>query len=197
MSNCGKVKLEMDPCSVRGDEVNSFALVSYLPDPLAGFLNRLRRDLVPKCVAKAHVTVLPPRPLRSSREEAWQELQQGLQDFQPFRVELTEIAIFPGFQAVYLSIGTGYQELERMHAALNTGRLACKEPFEYYPHLTLAQELAPQELAAAMELAAARWREFPYSRAFTVDRLTFVQNTLENRWTDLAAMDLASHVTSR
>lgn len=186
----------MDAWKGRGGDVNSFALVSYLSDPLAGFLNRLRCDLVPQCLAKAHVTVLPPRPLSSSREEAWQELQQALQEFQPFRVELGEIAIFPGFQAVYLSIKTGYQELERMHAVLNTGQLACEEPFQYYPHLTLAQELAPQELAAAMELAAARWREFPHSRGFTVDKLTFVQNTLQNRWTDLAAMDLASHVTS-
>ena len=191
----GKMRAEMDPWKGRGGDVNSFALVSYLSDPLAGFLNRLRCDLVPQCLAKAHVTVLPPRPLRSSPQEAWQELQQRLHDFQPFRVELGDIALFPGFQAVYLSITTGYQELERMHAALNTGSLACEEPFPYHPHLTLAQELAPQELAAAMELAAARWREFPHPRRFTVEKLTFVQNTLENRWTDLAAVDLASHVT--
>jgi len=184
----------MDPWKGRGGDVNSFALVSYISEPLAGFLNRLRRDLVPESVAKAHVTVLPPRHLRSSPEEAWQELQQRLQDFQPFRVDLTEIAIFPGFQAVYLSIDTGRRELERMHAALNTGDLACEEPFEYYPHVTLAQELAPQELAAAMELAAARWREFPHARGFMLEKLTFVRNTVENRWTDLAAVNLASHV---
>lgn len=185
----------MDAWNGRGGQLNSFALVSYLSDPLAGFLNRLRRDLAPQCIAKAHVTILPPRPLRSSPEEAWQELQQALQDFQPFRVELGEIDVFPGFEAVYLSIGSGYQELERMHAALNAGLLAYEEPFPYYPHLTLAQELPPQELAAAMELAAARWREFQYPRGFTIDKLTFVQNTLENRWTDLAAMDLTSRVT--
>jgi 2'-5' RNA ligase len=190
------MEAEMDAGKGRGGELNSFALVSYLSDPLAEFLNRLRRDLAPKCVAKAHVTILPPRPLGSSPEEAWQELQQGLQDFQPFRVELGEIAVFPGFQAVYVSIESGRRELERMHAALNTGRLAHEEPFEYYPHLTLAQELGPQELAAAMELAAQRWREFPYSRGFTIDQVAFVQNTLDNRWTDLAAVDLASHVTS-
>jgi 2'-5' RNA ligase len=177
--------------------LNSFALVSYLSDPLAAFLNRLRCDLVPDCVAKAHVTVLPPRPLKGSPEEAWQDLRQGLQHFQPFCVELGEIAVFPGLQAVYLSIESGRHELESMHARLNTGGLAYQEPFPYYPHLTLAQELPPPELAAAMELAAARWREFPHPRGFTVDRLTFVQNTLENRWTDLAAVDLASHVTSQ
>jgi 2'-5' RNA ligase len=186
----------MDAWKGCGGELNSFALVSYLSDPLAEFLNGLRRDLAPKCVAKAHVTILPPRPLESSPEEAWQELQQGLQDFQPFRVELGEIAVFPSFQAVYVSIESGRRELERMHAALNTGRLAYDEPFEYYPHLTLVQELGPQELAAAMELAAQRWREFPYSRGFTIDQVAFVQNRLDNRWTDLAAVDLASHVTS-
>ena len=191
----GKLRAEMDPWKGRGCELNSFALVSYLSDPLAGFLNRLRCDLAPHCLAKAHVTILPPRPLGSPPEEAWQELQRGLQDFQPFPVELGEIAVFPGFQAVYLSIESGRQELERMHAALNTGRLAYQEPFQYYPHLTLAQELAPGELAAAMELAAQRWRELAYSRGFTLDKLTFVQNTLENRWTDLAAVDLASRVT--
>jgi 2'-5' RNA ligase len=191
----GKLEAEMDCWKGRGGELNSFALVSYLSDPLAGFLNRLRCDLAPQCAAKAHVTILPPRPLGSSPEEAWQELQRGLQDFQPFRVELGEIAVFPGFQAVYLSIESGRRELERMHARLNTGRLAYEEPFQYYPHLTLVQELASQELAAAMELAAQRWREFRHSRGFTVDKVTFVQNTLENRWTDLAAVDLASHVT--
>ena len=193
----GKLKVEMYAWNGRGGQVNSFALVSYLSEPLAAFLNRLRCDLAPECVAKAHVTVLPPRPLNGSPEEAWQELQRSLQDFQPFRVELGEINVFPGLEAVYLSIKRGYQELERMHAALNAGRLAYEEPFPYYPHLTLVQELPPPELAAAMEMAAARWREFPHPRGFTVDRLTFVQNTLENRWTDLAAMDLASHVTSR
>ena len=187
----------MDPLKGRGGQLNSFALVSYLADPLAEFLNHLRCDLVPECRAKAHITILPPRPLGSSPEEAWQELRQGLQDFQSFRVELGEINVFPGFEAVYLSIKTGHQELERMHAALNAGRLAYEEPFPYYPHLTLAQELPPQGIAVKMDLAAARWREFPHPRGFTVDKLTFVQNTVENGWMDLAAMDLASHVTSQ
>jgi len=31
------------------DRINSFALVSYIPEPLAGFLDRLRQELVPNC----------------------------------------------------------------------------------------------------------------------------------------------------
>jgi 2'-5' RNA ligase len=180
----------------RGERINSFALVSYLPDPLADYLNRLRYELAPHCLAKAHVTVLPPRPLTGSPDEAWQQMQQSLQDFQPFHVELAEVAIFPISQAIYIAIKSGAQELGRMHSALNVDGLAFDEPFEYRPHLTLAQDLPPEQIARGMELAAERWGEFPYPRGFTVDRLTFVQNTLENLWADLAAMDLASHVTT-
>ena len=52
------------------DGVNSYALVSYIPDPLRRFLDDLRRELVPGCVPAAHVTVLPPRPLSGTVEEA-------------------------------------------------------------------------------------------------------------------------------
>ena len=45
------------------DRINSFALVSYIPEPLAGFLDRLRQELVPNCFLRAHVTILPPRPI--------------------------------------------------------------------------------------------------------------------------------------
>jgi len=53
------------------DRINSFALVSYIPEPLAGFLDRLRQELVPDCFLRAHVTILPPRPICSPPGEAW------------------------------------------------------------------------------------------------------------------------------
>ncbi len=180
----------MDGCMGEGILINSFALVSYLPEPLSGFLDGLRSDLVRECRAKAHVTLLPPRPLRASAEDAWQELKAGLQDFQPFRVELGDIEIFPVTQVIYLSVGRGRAQLERMHLTLNAGRLQFGEPFLYHPHVTVAQDLEPGDVAAAADTAARRWREFPHRRDFTVDQLTFVQNTLENRWTDLAGCAL-------
>src|SRR5438132_7016901 len=93
---------------------NSFALVSYLPEPLGSFLDHLRRELAPECRAKAHVTVLPPRPIFCPREDAWVELKHGLQDFAPFRLELAEVRIFPVTRVIYLSVGVGHRELERM-----------------------------------------------------------------------------------
>ncbi len=124
------------------------------------------------------MTVLPPRPLAAGLpESAWHDLNDALDSFPPFRVELTSIEIFQGTNVIYLSVGAGFRELEEMHAALNRGPLQFDEPFEYHPHVTLAQHLLPEQVEAAVALARSRWREFPYSHSFTVDRLTFVQNT--------------------
>src|SRR5580700_9957598 len=118
----------MDGRNGGGPRVNSFALVSYIHDPLAAFLDRLRSDLVQECHARAHVTVLPPRPLASPPGEAWQELSAHLHDFQPFRVELGPIEIFPVTDVLYFSILAGHAELKRLHQRLNAGCLAFEEP---------------------------------------------------------------------
>jgi 2'-5' RNA ligase len=187
----------MNGCNGAGNAINSFALISYLPEPLAGFLDSLRCELVPLCQAKSHITVLPPRPLAAGLpDNAWRDLSDLLGGFPPFRVELGSIEVFQGTNVIYLSVCAGYRELEKMHAELNRGPLKFDEPFEYHPHVTLAQQLSPEEVESAVANARSRWREFPYSRSFTVDRLTFVQNTLDNRWKDLAGRKLSIRMAS-
>ena len=177
--------------------VNSFALVSYLSGPLAVFLDEVRHDFAPASRAKAHITILPPRPLRPShgpadQQAAWCELQNHMRDIAPFYVELGEVEVFPETQAIYISIRSGLQELERLHDRLNVGRLAFEEPYPYHPHVTVAQELPPEDVTAAAQFARWRWSECQHPRGFLLERLTFVQNTPENCWTDLDAMDLTS-----
>lgn len=174
--------------------INSYALVSYLPGPLAELLDEIRHDFAPESRAKAHVTILPPRPLLVPPEEAMEELRVRLQNFSPFKVELGDIEVFTGTQVIYVSIQTGFSELERMHRALNTGRVAFDEPYPYHPHVTVVQELAPQDVPNAAQFARWRWSEFKHSRSVWIDRLTFVQNTIENCWTDLAMLNLGSPV---
>lgn len=174
--------------------INSFALVSYCSGPLADYLTRLRRDLVPDCEAKAHLTVLPPRPIHGSAEDAVRGLTEGLQDFGPVLVELGGVAMFEDSRVIYLSVKTGHEELERMHDALNDGDVAFEEPFPYHPHITLAQDLSPDSFASVMERAQRHWNSWPHPRSFVVEKLTFVQNTFENRWCDLEDMHLASRV---
>jgi 2'-5' RNA ligase len=187
----------MQGCSGPGTPINSFALISYIPEPLAGFLDSLRCELVPRCQARSHVTVLPPRPLCAGLpENAWQDLNDYLDDFPPFRVELNSIEIFEGSNVIYLSVSSGFRNLERMHEVLNKGPLQFCEPFVYHPHVTLAQQLLPEQVENAAALARRRWRDWSHSRSFMVDQLMFVQNTQENRWKDLAGRDLSIRIAS-
>ena|SRR5258708_2737980 len=177
-------------------KINSFAVVSYFSGPLAEYLTRLRRELVADCGARAHLTVLPPRPIEGSVEDTIRGLSHGVQDFQPIPVVLGEVEMFPESRVIYLSVKAGQAELERMHNALNTGGIASKEPFPYHPHITLAQDLAPGSIAVVLDRARRHWNNWPHPRGFVVEKLTLVQNTLENRWFDLEEVNLVSPVAS-
>ena len=179
--------------------INSFALVSYLSGPLAVFLDELRRDFAPDSQAKAHITLLPPRPLQltprpETIERSWKDLKDRLQDFPPVRVDLGEVEVFPLNRVIYLSLVSGAEQLRVMHDALDSGLLRYQEPFPYHPHVTVVQELLPQNVPAAAEFARWRWSEFRQSHGFVVERISFVQNTVDNSWRDLAELDLANQL---
>src|ERR1700757_1908864 len=99
------------------DRINSFALVSYIPEPLAGFLDRLRQELVPNCFLQAHITILPPRPITSPAATAADALCSLAPRFEPFEVELANVEVFPVSDVIYISAGAGSEELRTMHAA--------------------------------------------------------------------------------
>ena len=176
------------------DRINSFAVVAYLRGPLAEFIDSLRSELVAGCESRAHVTILPPRPVNSEADDAADLITRRVTDFAAFQIEATRIRIFPITQVIYADIGGGTHELHDLHRLLNVDSLFFEEPFEYHPHLTLAQGLQAEEVQELYETADRRWHEFQrrHSSRFTVDTLTFVQNTVGNRWIDLAEWDLRS-----
>lgn len=169
-----------------GNRVNLFALVTYIPDPLGSFIVRLRQELVPSCRLRTHVTILPPRPLFEKPELAWQEIQEGAREFSPFELRLGDIEMFSISSVVYLAVAEGIPELCRIHDRLNSNSLAFREPYPYHPHITVAQQLAPEQVAGVYELARRRWAEFREKRSFPLDRVTFVQGESLNSWIDLA-----------
>lgn len=166
--------------------LNVFALVIYIPDPLGRFLDDLRRELVPDSDPHAHVSVLPPRPLSVPWQTASEDARFIIDRWQPFDVELTAIQVFPVTHVVYLEVGAGEPELRDMYEAMNLTSLAFQEPFPYHPHVTVAQEIPQAGVPAAHEIAERRWREYQGPRHFRAERAVFVQNTIDNRWIDLA-----------
>jgi 2'-5' RNA ligase len=171
---------------------NIYALVTYIPAPLGRFLDALRRELVPHDDPRAHISLLPPRPLTGGWREAWVEVQKALRDRRSFDVELAGIKTFPVTDVVYLEVGAGARELCEIHAAMNTNSLAFTEPFAYHPHVTLAQDIPGRDIPRVRQLAEERWREFSGPRGFRAERAVFVQNTTRDHWLDLAAYELGS-----
>ena len=185
----------MDFSAKDGERINSFAVVSYLPDPLGAYLSALRVQLVPGCAALSHVTLLPPRPLEDP-EQAWKQTVATLGDFHPFELELGPVEVFPVTNVVYLSILKGFGNLVAMHEALNRGAMHFAEPYRYHPHVTLAQELSAEQQAPVLARAQAAWEACPHRRSYIVDPLYFVQNTIDsgsgqNIWVDLDRHHLA------
>lgn len=193
-SGAGPDADDLDCC---GQPLNCYALVAYLPSPLGPFLDDLRRDLETcKIEPRAHVTLLPPRPLADGvgEELARLQLDRSLTSLAAFEIEAAGIEVFSQTNVVYASIRAGYADLIDMHGRLNQGRLYHREPFDYHPHITLAQGLEAEQAEAVRKIAQARWNQFRGSRRFVVDNLTFVRNLDCGRWVDLAAFPLPSPV---
>jgi len=171
-------------------QLNVYAQVIYIPDPLGRFLDDLRRELVPHCNPHAHVSVLPPRSIAGDWRDAGEQVRACAVNWAPFEITLGAIARFPVTNVIYIGLSAGESELHQMHTCMNAGPLESAEPFEYHPHITLAQEIPPTDLEDVDRLAQRRWAEFTGSRSFLADRAAFVRNTIGNQWIDLAEVSL-------
>jgi len=173
----------------------SFALVTYLPDPLGSFLTGLRQSLGGLSHPEAHITFLPPRALALPPESASREVQKILCSVEPFELELGSVRIFPETNIFYLSVETGRRELLQLHDTLNRGQLFAAESFEYIPHLTLGGPLATDDLAGGLERAQHAWKSSGLSPRFRVTEMIFLWqpgNCSESAWTRIAAHPLPS-----
>ena len=178
--------------------VGQYALVNYIPSPLAAFLDELRLELTPGCNPRAHVTVLPPRPLCRTMEDAIREIHGEVSEDNrasaPFTVELGTVEIFPGSNVVYMELARGAEELRRLYRLLNCGALAFEESFRYHPHITLAQHLPLEEAELMANGARARWADWKGPRTFEVTEISLVRNVAPTIWLDVATVSLGAPV---
>ena len=130
--------------------------------------------------------------LRAGSSAAEAQVAVCVPDYAPFAVELAGVEIFPLTQVIYLELARGATHLRTLHDSLNSRSLEFDEPYEYHPHVTLAQGLSGIDVLEAHELAQSRWREFQSSRSFRAETLTFVQNTESNRWIALVQYELGT-----
>lgn len=184
-----------DPLDTVPHPINCYALVAYIGGHLGDFLNELRRDIEPCTMApRAHLTLLPPRPLAANVDAAAASRHVGdvLAHLPPLEVSLGNVEIFPVTSVAYLSIDGGFLQLKRLHDHLNTGPVCFAEPFHYHPHVTLAQGLTPEQAVPVHAEAVRRWTAYRGPRFFSAEAFSFVQGNSAKGWIDLAEYSLAS-----
>jgi 2'-5' RNA ligase len=139
-------------------EEGCIALVSYVPGPLGPALDQLRHHLTPDGNTRAHITLLPPRPLSVPVDLASRVILETLQCATPFDVEISGVRCFPTTNVLYLGIGEGTSRLHELHDSLNSGALAHAELFDYLPHLTLSAPLSSHHVDGARQLMEEAWQ---------------------------------------
>lgn len=176
------------------------ALVSYIPEPLGSFFDGLRRALPGETNPQAHITLLPPRPLRLPVEIASEQALGVIAKFPPFEVEFSTVRSFPHTNFLYLDIGDGKSLVNDLHDALNTGDLIHAEEFEFRPHLTLGGPVPQIDLASSQDEAEIAWLSAGHPRRFTLDEIVFLwlsPDHLEGEWHRLWSHNLRTSCTAR
>jgi 2'-5' RNA ligase len=169
-----------------------YAVVAYVRNQIGHFVEDLRRELHPDHAhLAAHVTVLPPRRLNGSEEEAVRSLQEHSARFAPFDVQLGDVETFcPRTPTVFLRVKRSAHRFRDLHDELNTGPLRCDELWPYMPHLTIVKMLELCETDQAVVKARERWAHYSGTKSAHVEELTFVREGENNQWIDLATIRL-------
>lgn len=168
-----------------------YAVVAYVKNELGGFVSELRREIHHALGhSAAHLSILPPRRLQGSEQQALASLQKLCGSAVPFEVTLDGVDSFqPVTPTVYLRV-QGAAPMLALHDRLNTAELACNEQWPYVPHLTIVKLADEARVPTVLELSRRRWAGYRGSRCAHVTELTFVREGEGNQWVDLAPVQL-------
>lgn len=165
-----------------------YALVAYIRNALGEFVENLRSELhPPHAHLPAHITVLPPRCLRGSDQQAREQVELVCHNANPFVIEMGEVETFmPITPTIFIRVAHAAYRMRELHDQMNRASLWAEESWPYMPHLTIAKLDTMEAAQQAENMARERWRTFNGTRRVVIEELTFVREAAEERWTDLA-----------
>ncbi len=147
------------------------ALVCYLPDRQKAFLEPIRQRIGGRALPPFHITILPPRPLGSSLDQACAQIAAATGSRKAFSAELSEVRYFPETEFLYMDIAAGRVQLYELHKVLNAGELAYREVHEFRPHLTLGGPVLPEHIKDAQQRTAEEWARSECPRPVLIEEL--------------------------
>jgi 2'-5' RNA ligase len=175
----------------------TYALVAYVRNPVGIFVENLRRDLHREHPElPAHITILPPRPLQGTEEQARRHIETVCREIKPFEIEMGDVETFaPATPTVFIRVARAAYRMRELHDKLNTSVFASAEPWPYMPHLTIVKLSDPEAAFDSAAVSRRRWAEFGGSRRILISELTFVRSGADfYTWTDLAPVRLGFQV---
>ena len=168
-----------------------YAAVAYVRSPVGIFVEQLRRELHPAHThADAHLTILPPRPLCGTEQQALDLMTEICHSAAPFEVTMGDVETFlPLTPTVFIRVARGAYRMRELRDSMNRDVLYFEEPWPYMPHLTIVKADTDDEVPRVLEISRQRWSEYSDTRKVRISKLSFVKGTGE-RWVDLAAVQL-------
>ncbi|NGM12292.1 2'-5' RNA ligase family protein [Verrucosispora sp. WMMA2044] len=161
-----------------GDSVQ-IGIAVDIPEPWGGLLTRRRLEAGDPNAVPAHVTLLGPTEIPVTALPAVERhLARVAAAHLPFSLHLRGTGTFrPVTQVVFVAVAAGISECELLAAAINSAPQLRRElRFPYHPHVTVAQDVAPEALDKAYEDLA------DFSAMFEVDHFTLFSHSGQARW---------------
>ncbi|RQX06606.1 phosphoesterase [Micromonospora inaquosa] len=150
-----------------------------IPEPWGAQLTRRRVEAGDPLAVPAHVTLLGPTEIRTANLPAVeQHLAAVAAAHLPFTLHLRGTGTFrPVTQVVFVAVAAGISECELLAAAIAAAPGLHRElRFPYHPHVTVAQDVAPEALDKVYEDLA------DFSAMFEVDAFTLFSHSGQARW---------------
>ena len=150
-----------------------------IPEPWGAQLTRRRVEAGDPLAVPAHVTLLGPTEIRTANLPAVeQHLAAVAAAHLPFTLHLRGTGTFrPVTQVVFVAVAAGISECELLAAAIAAAPGLHRElRFPYHPHVTVAQDVAPEALDRVYEDLA------DFSAMFEVDAFTLFSHSGQARW---------------
>ncbi|RFS45709.1 2'-5' RNA ligase family protein [Micromonospora craniellae] len=150
-----------------------------IPEPWGGELTRRRLASGDPNTVQAHVTLLGPTEIPvAALPEVERHLGRVAAEHLPFTLHLRGTGTFrPVTQVVFVTVAAGISECELLAAAINSAPQLRRElRFPYHPHVTVAQDVAPEALDRVYEDLA------DFSAIFEVEGFTLFSHSGQTRW---------------
>jgi 2'-5' RNA ligase len=164
-------------------------VVLPIPADAAAEIDGLRRALghATLDLVGPHVTLVGPVNVRMPDiDEAMDAVREAAARTPPVRLLLGPPATFwPVTPVVYLTVDGDLDALDRVHAAVSVGPLARPPAWPFVPHVTLADDAAPDLIPGALAALAS------YCVPVTVTRLQFLEERADRSWQPLVDVTLS------